>query len=167
MEARTTVNAEALKEAKMHLVSTSGKIYSAIAAILFTIMVVVELLCNNIFMAAIFLIGAVILSLEPVFIANKIIKVNQRRFAELYGQDSIENVITFEDDGILSKNSVTGGELKMSYGIMAKLIETKNYFAFMTKQRQVLFVDKRQFSEQEKEAFLRIVTEKMPGLKRS
>ena len=85
---------------------------------------------------------------------------------ELYGKTEVIAPIVFRDADILIQNPLSGGKNAVRYEVMDTLIETEHYFLLFTKEWQITIIEKDGMDSGEKDRFLKMMEEKMPGLKR-
>ena len=74
--------------------------------------------------------------------------------------------IVFRDADILIQNPLSGGKSAVKYEVMDTLIETEHYFLLFTKEWQITNYCERWNGFRRKDRFLKMMEEKMPGLKR-
>ena len=103
---------------------------------------------------------------ELKMIESKQIKGFLKKLDELYGKKEVIAPIVFRDADILIQNPLSGGKNAVRYEVMDTLIETEHYFLLFTKEWQITIIAKDGMDSGEKDRFLKMMEEKMPGLKR-
>ena len=99
-------------------------------------------------------------------IESKQIKGFLKKLDELYGKKEVIAPIVFRDADILIQNPLSRGKNAVRYEVMDTLIETEHYFLLFTKEWQITIIEKDGMDSGEKDRFLKMMEEKMPGLKR-
>ena len=156
MEVQSVINESALKEARKYLIKPGIRKISAIASAAF---VLLAAYCMLVFAIVIFY-G------ELKMIESKQIKGFLKKLDELYGKKEVIAPIVFRDADILIQNPLSGGKNAVRYEVMDTLIETEHYFLLFTKEWQITIIAKDGMDSGEKDRFLKMMEEKMPGLKR-
>ena len=103
---------------------------------------------------------------ELKMIESRQIKGFLKKLDELYGKKEVIAPIVFRDADILIQNPLSGGKNAVRYEVMDTLIETEHYFLLFTKEWQITIIAKDGMDSGEKDRFLKMMEEKMPGLKR-
>ena len=103
---------------------------------------------------------------ELKMIESKQIKGFLKKLDELYRKTEVIAPIVFRDADILIQNPLSGGKNAVKYEVMDTLIETEHYFLLFTKEWQITIIAKDGMDSGEKDRFLKMTEEKMPGLKR-
>lgn len=166
MKVKTIVNKKALKEIRKHLMKPSTNFAIAVFYILFLALIIISLITKSYYILTISVVGIAAISLEYfIVLRNRIINTNIKRMKELYGESEIEGYLEFEDDEIITTNKKTGGKLKIKYKILDRMIETENYISLLTKQWQLIIIDKNKLNNEEKQECLDIIKEKSPDIK--
>ena len=151
MEVQSVINESALKEARKYLIKPGIRKISAIASAAFVLLAVFAI---------------VIFYGELKMIESKQIKGFLKKLKELYGKTEVIAPIVFRDADILIQNPLSGGKNAVRYEVMDTLIETEHYFLLFTKEWQITIIAKDGMDSGEKDRFLKMMEEKMPGLKR-
>ena len=151
MEVQSVINESALKEARKYLIKPGIRKISAIASAAFVLLAVFAI---------------VIFYGELKMIESKQIKGFLKKLNELYGKTEVIAPIVFRDADILIQNPLSGGKNAVRYEVMDTLIETEHYFLLFTKEWQITIIAKDGMDSGEKDRLLKMMEEKMPGLKR-
>ena len=166
MKVKTIVNKKALKEIRKHLMKPSKKLVMSVFYIISLALLIISLITKSYSSLIITVVGMAVLSLGYfIVLRNRIINTNIKRMKELYGESEVEGYLEFEDDEIITTNKKTGGKLKIKYKILDRMIETENYISLLTKQWQLIIIDKNKLNNQEKQECLDIIKEKSPDIK--
>ncbi len=166
MKVKTIVNKKALKEIRKHLMKPSKKLVMSVFYIISLALIIISLITKSYSSLIITVVGMAVLSLGYfIVLRNRIINTNIKRMKELYGESEVEGYLEFEDDEIITTNKKTGGKLKIKYKILDRMIETENYISLLTKQWQLIIIDKNKLNNEEKQECLDIIKEKSPDIK--
>ena len=166
MKVKTIVNKKALKEIRKHLMKHSKKLVMSVFYIISLALLIISLITKSYSSLIITVVGMAVLSLGYfIVLRNRIINTNIKRMKELYGESEVEGYLEFEDDEIITTNKKTGGKLKIKYKILDRMIETENYISLLTKQWQLIIIDKNKLNNEEKQECLDIIKEKSPDIK--
>ncbi len=166
MKVKTIVNKKALKEIRKHLMKPSKKLVMSVFYIISLALLIISLITKSYSSLIITVVGMAVLSLGYfIVLRNRIINTNIKRMKELYGESEVEGYLEFEDDEIITTNKKTGGKLKIKYKILDRMIETENYISLLTKQWQLIIIDKNKLNNEEKQECLDIIKEKSPDIK--
>lgn len=166
MKVKTIVNKKALKEIRKHLIKPSRKLVIAVFYILFMAFLIISLITKSYSSLIITVAGIAAISLEYFFvIRNRIINTNLKRLKELYGDTEAEGYLEFENDKIIMTNKKTGGKFEIKYKILDRMIETENFISLLTKQWQLIIIDKNKLNNEEKQECLDIIKENSPDIK--
>lgn len=163
MNVHTIINFHSLNELKGYTLNRGSTVIMYVMSCV--CVVLAYILCidsQDYILAAALLVLSFFLPVEIIFIKRFFVNKNLKVIRELYGTDNLHGSITFLDDKMIVYNYVTQGSLPISYFVISKFIETANYYAFYTKQKSIIIMEKNQFSPQERDYFLSIVKTKMP-----
>ena len=160
MEVQSVINESALKEARKYLIKPGIRKISAIASAAFVLLAAYCMLTGRPSTMLLAVFAIVIFYGELKMIESKQIKGFLKKLKELYGKTEVIAPIVFRDaDILIQKNAVR-------YEVMDTLIETEHYFLLFTKEWQITIIAKDGMDSGEKDRFLKMMEEKMPGLKR-
>ena len=144
MEVQSVINESALKEARKYLIKPGIRKISAIASAAFVLLAAYCMLTGR--------PSTMLLAVFAIVI--------------FYGETEVIASIVFRDADILIQNPLSGGKNAVRYEVMDTLIETEHYFLLFTKEWQITIIAKDGMDSGEKDRFLKMMEEKMPGLKR-
>ena len=151
MEVQSVINESALKEARKYLIKPGIRKISAIASAAFVLLAAYCMLAGR---------------PSTMLLAVFAIVIFYGKLDELYGKKEVIAPIVFRDTDILIQNPLSGGKNAVRYEVMDTLIETEHYFLLFTKEWQITIIAKDGMDSGEKDRFLKMMEEKMPGLKR-
>lgn len=166
MEVQSVINESALKEARKYLIKPGIRKISAIASAAFVLLAAYCMLVGRPSTMLLAVFAIVIFNGELKMIESKQIKGFLKKLDELYGKKEVIAPIVFRDADILIQNPLSGGKNAVRYEVMDTLIETEHYFLLFTKEWQITIIAKDGMDSGEKDRFLKMNEEKMPGLKR-
>ena len=146
MEVQSVINESALKEARKYLIKPGIRKISAIASAAFVLLAAYCMLTGRPSTMLLAVFAIVIFYGELKMIESKQIKGFLKKLKELYGKTEVIAPIRYE--------------------VMDTLIETEHYFLLFTKEWQITIIAKDGMDSGEKDRFLKMMEEKMPGLKR-
>ena len=166
MEVQSVINESALKEARKYLIKPGIRKISAIASAAFVLLAAYCMLTGRPSTMLLAVFAIVIFYGELKMIESKQIKGFLKKLKELYGKTEVIATIVFRDADILIQYPLSGGKNAVRYEVMDTLIETEHYFLLFTKEWQITIIAKDGMDSGEKDRFLKMMEEKMPGLKR-
>jgi hypothetical protein len=150
-----------------------NKAYSSASRIAYQIAVPVIygfLACFLIFYYGSYFSGAVIfafgvlLFFYPLIKLHRIANKREKVFVELYGSTP-EGQTLFYDDCLVSTNSADKSELKIEYGKIIKVRQSKNLYLLIMNQKLVIMVDKNRFKKGTSEEFEQFIKTKAVNAK--
>lgn len=166
MKVQSVINETALKEARKYLIKPGIRKMSAIASAAFVLLALYCMLAGRPSTMLLAVFAIIIFYLELKMIENKQIKGFLKKLKEDYNKDEVKSPVIFREEDILIENPFSGGKSAVKYEVMDTLLETEHYFLLFTKDWQITILDKEGMGTEEKEEFLKMAGQKMPGLKR-
>lgn len=164
MEVHTLTSENAVRELRKYIIKPSIKKKIYIMSGFLFLIGIVALFAKSYLLTIFCFLGIDIFFLELYVLSKKQVQMTVKRLRELYNTDKVEGKLVFEDDKLRMINFATNGELRFSYHIMSRFVETEHYYALFTKEYQALIVDKEQFTPETNTQFLQLMHEKMPAL---
>ena len=166
MEVQSVINEAALKESRKYLIKPGIRKISAIASAAFVVLAAYCMLAGRPSTMLLAVFAIVIFYGELKMIESKQIKGFLKKLDELYGKTEVVAPILFRDKDILIQNPLSGEKNAVKYEVMDTLLETEHYFLLFTKEWQITIIAKDGMNTEEKDKFLKMAGQKMPGLKR-
>ena len=93
-------------------------------------------------------------------------KKQAKRMKETYGTDTITVEAAFFDDSMAFHNRASNAEMRLQYGALKLLTETKDLFLLRTQQKQLIVLSKLGFDGMDITGFRAFMDEKCPNAKR-
>lgn len=100
-----------------------------------------------------------------VFVPRQSAKMQTRRKEELFGTGRITGKYFFMDEEIMSRTEQVVEELHLPYERIRRAVETRRLIVLITKQRQMLMLNKAGFQNGTVEDFWKLLAEKCPEAK--
>lgn len=154
------MNASVLEEIKPYMITTGRKgfIFSVIGLFIFA-----GLFCiaygKNV-TALVSFAGSAVLFLEYLYLMHKSIKTQLRRMKETYGKSEVQEELWFMETAVKVYNTESEGKIFLEYEKIKKVIETRHYITFMTREHQFFVVDKESIGEDQIPSFFAFLKEK-------
>lgn len=166
MEVQSVINEAALKESRKYLIKPGIRKISAIASAAFVLLAAYCMLAGRPSTMLLAVLAIVIFYGELKMIESKQIKGFLNKLKELYNKTEVKSPVVFRDADILIQNPLSGGKTAVKYDVMDTLLETEHYFLLFTKDWQITILAKEEMNADERDRFLKMAEQKMPGLKR-
>ncbi|MBR2867736.1 MAG: YcxB family protein [Clostridia bacterium] len=114
--------------------------------------------------AALIAVLGVFLFFYPLIKLHSAAKKREKQILELYGS-MLEGQTLFYDDCIVSTNSADKSEVKIDYGKIIKVKQSKNLYLLVMKQKLVIMVNKNDFEKGNCEDFEKFIRTKAVNAK--
>lgn len=111
-------------------------------------------------------IGVFMLCWRHLFLPKYSAKVQIKRREELLGVDRFPMELELRDDALVSRVPQFNEERSLPYDKLRRIQETEKLIVLITKQRQLMTLDKAGFRNGTEEDFWRLISEKCPDAKR-
>ena len=114
--------------------------------------------------AAIVAAAGVLLFFYPLIKLHRVAKKREKQIVELYGSE-LEGQTLFYDDHLVSTGFNDKSEIKIEYGKIIKVRQSRNLYLLIMKQKLVIMVDKNRFEKGSCEEFEQFIKEKATNAK--
>ena len=160
------INKDTFREIRKYPKPPKEKIRVAIGSLLcFATAIIYFIVFQNTTIPMIGLMAGVAIPLIYIRQYNHVTKVNFARLQESIGASEFERSTSFTDEKIKIHDE-TGNTAYFDYDVIRRFAETKDTYALITKENQVILVSKIVFTQEQRKEFIHFIKRKCKNVNR-